>query len=325
MSVRNALKIFLSITIAVAVFMVIGEVLIRLYLHYNTLYDVEMARYAMYMKTESDNPLIGHVHKPNVAMRLMDSVVEINSDGLRDKEYPVARNESQRIAVLGDSLTFGWGVEREDSFVTLLEEALNETDPTEMINFGAGNYNTEQEVNLFLEKGLKYKPDKVVLFYFINDAEVSPRKSKLWFLGYSNLITFYWSRVNSLVSKHVSAKNWQEYYSSLYVDGQEGWEDSKKAFLQLRDVCQREGVQVQILLLPELHDVKNEAFRDIYDSVSRFLETNGIDHLNLATLFKDQEKPRALWVRYDDAHPNKLAHKVIAEASWNFISEKEPQ
>ncbi len=190
MNLRNILVKLLAILIVFIVFFTLGEVLIRIYLHYNTAYDIEMTKYAMNLKSDSGNELIAHVHKPNKSMELMNVMVDINSDGLRDTEYPVSKGDEYRIIVLGDSLTFGWGVQEEETFAAIIEEDMNSVYPTEVINFGTGNYNTEQEVNLFIEKGLKYDPDKVVLFYFINDAEITPKKSDLWFLGYSHFISF---------------------------------------------------------------------------------------------------------------------------------------
>lgn len=320
MTLKNISKKILAIFIAFILFLVLGEVLIRVYLHYNTAYDIEMTRYALNMKNDSGNPLIGHVHKPNTSMRLMNVSVDINSDGLRDKEYPASRGDEHRIIFLGDSLTFGWGVEQEDTFQYILEEELNKERPTEIINFGTGNYNTEQEVNLFIEKGLKYKPDKVVLFYFINDAEVTPVKSGLWFLGYSEFISFYWSRINSMMNNYFPSNSFKDYYSALYDEDQEGWINSKKALLQLKEICSENGIQLQVVLLPELHDTKNQIFDGVYNKISLFLEENSIDYVSLANLFKDQENEMELWVSYDDAHPNDLAHSEIAESITEFIS-----
>jgi len=320
---RNISKRILAIFIAFILFLLAGEVLIMIYLRYNTAYDIEMTRYALNLKKDSDNPLIGHVHKPNNSMRLMDVEVNINSDGLRDMEYPVLRDNKYRIIFLGDSLTFGWGVEQEDTFQYILEESLNANRPTEIINFGTGNYNTEQEVNLFIEKGLKYKPDKVVLFYFINDAEITPEKSGLWFLGYSKFISFYWSRINSLINNYSPSKSFKDYYSSLYEEDQEGWVNAKKAIIRLKDICQREGIQLQVVLLPELHDTKNQIFDNVYNKISIFLKQNDIGSLNLAKLFENNENEMELWVSYDDAHPNRVAHRRIAESSTDFISETE--
>ncbi len=324
MNFKNTAKIGISIILAFAIFALVGEAAIRIYLRYNMVYDIEMTKYAMHVKVDAKNPLIGHFHKPNVSIQLMNSMVHINSNGFRDKEYPVSRNNKYRIIFLGDSLTFGWGVEQDETFENLLEVKLNRQYPVEIINFGIGNYNTEQQVNLFLEKGLQYKPDKVVVFYFINDAEVTPEKSKLWFLGYSQLISFYWSRTNTFINKHFPSKSFKEFYSSLYKSDREGWINAMKAFIQLKEVCQQEKIVLQVVLLPELHDTDNIVLKDVYDKVSAFLESNSIDYLRLASSFSNHKNPmEELWVSYDDAHPNAIAHKVIADKTLDFISNKE--
>ena len=322
MTSRNNVKKILAVLISMIIFFFLGELLIRIYLHYNTVYDIEMTRYALYNKVDSDNPRIGHEHKPNSSTRLMNVMVDINSDGLRDREYPLTKGDNYRIIMLGDSLTLGWGVAERETFSNILEEKLNKSYPTEIINFGTGNYNTEQEVNLFKEKGLKYKPDKVVLFYFINDAEVTPEKSKLWFLGYSEFISFYWSRINSLMDKYSSSQSFGEYYSALYRDDQAGWKNTKSAILDLMQLCKKESIELQVVLLPELHDTKNQIFREVYDNIAHFLSENNIEYVNLARLFSEQDNEMDLWVSYDDAHPNALAHKKIAESITEFVSKR---
>jgi lysophospholipase L1-like esterase len=323
MKSRKTLKNLLATMIILVVLFAICEPLIRVYLHYNTVYDIEMTRYAMNVKEDSKNPKIGHVHKPGSNMELMDVNVSINSDGLRDRDYPIERGDAYRIIFLGDSLTFGWGVEQEYTFQYLLEEEISKTTPTEIINFGTGNYNTEQEVNLFFEKGVKYNPDKVVLFYFINDAEATPEKSGLWFLGYSHFISFYWSRINSLMNNIAAAKSYKDYYTALYMDDQEGWINSRKAMLELRDYCLENAIAFQVVLLPELHDTNNLIFGEVYNQISLFLQQSGIEYMSLAKLFSDHGDQMELWVSYDDAHPNNLAHGKIAETLVEFISEKE--
>jgi lysophospholipase L1-like esterase len=322
MNLKNLLIRLLAILIVFIVILAIGEVLIRSYLHFNTAYDIEMTKYAINLKKDSENKLIGHVHRPNKSMELMDVMVDINSDGHRDKEYPVTKTDKHRIIFLGDSLTFGWGVKQEGTFATLVEGDMNSQSPTEVINFGTGNYNTEQAVNLFIDKGLKYNPDKVVLFYFINDAEITPEKSGLWFLGYSQFISFYWSRINSLLNNFLPSKSFQEYYESLYDEDQQGWINARKAIIQLRDICESKGIEFQVVLLPELHDVNNEIFANVYDKLALFLAENNIDYLNLAKLFENHPDQIQLWVSYDDAHPNNIAHKKIAESTLGFISNK---
>ncbi|MEW6101543.1 MAG: SGNH/GDSL hydrolase family protein [Candidatus Omnitrophota bacterium] len=292
----------------------------RLYLSFHTIYDIEMARYATIVKAHASNPRIGHVHKPNVKTQLMGVAVRINSDGLRDREFFLRKNNKYRIIFLGDSITFGWGVKEEDAFKNILEESINRRYPVEILNFGVGNYNTEQEVSFFLERGLKYSPDKVVLFYFINDAEKTPRRSPFWLLGESRLISFYWSKAQSLISRILPGRTYKEYYSGLYKAGAEGWLNAKKAFLELRNTCQENMVQLQVVLLPELHDLSDYPFQKEYNEISSFLGDNGIDCLDLSGFFKGYMDCRKLWVAPDDPHPNKKAHELIADYSLDFIA-----
>ncbi|MCX5679780.1 MAG: GDSL-type esterase/lipase family protein [Candidatus Omnitrophica bacterium] len=291
----------------------------RVYLNYHTLYDEEMSRYSLVLKRDSNNPLIGHEHIPNKTMKLMNVMVRINSDGFRCKEYSVSKSNKTRIILLGDSITFGWGVEEEETFASILERKLNKIRPTEVINFGTGNYNTEQEVNLFIEKGLKYKPDKVVVFYFINDVEPAPKKSAAWFLAHSRLITFYWSRMHILAEKFCRSKRYEEYYANLYKDDQPGLVRAECAFLRLRGICNKNNIRLQVVMIPELHDPKNYPFKTEYGVISAFLGKSNIESLDLTQYFRTFNDPMELWVARDDAHPNKKAHMLIAEHTIDFI------
>lgn len=313
----------LVVLASLALFAGIGELAIRWYLSTHTVYDIEMSRYANLIKVDSPNPKIGFVHKPNSDAVLMNAPVRINSDGLRDVEHAVRHGDAYRVIFLGDSLTLGWGVRQEESFKSILETYLNTRYPAEILNFGIGNYNSEQEVNLFLEKGLKYHPDKVVVFYFINDAEPTPRKSRWEFLAHSRLVTFYWSRIHALLSNLGSdGSDFRSYYAGLYRDGAPGWVNAQRAFVQLRDVCAQEGIELQVVLLPELHQLENYPFRSQHEQVAGFLKGNGIEVLDLAPLLEDQGDPMRLWVAQDDAHPNAIASRLIADRSVEFIAKR---
>ena len=72
--------------------------------------------------------------------------------------------------MLGDSLTFGWGVPFGETTAKRLHMMLiNDStppygrgDPVEVINAGVGNYNPAMEVAWFFDEGVKYRPDVVV-------------------------------------------------------------------------------------------------------------------------------------------------------------------
>jgi lysophospholipase L1-like esterase len=321
MNTRRSVEILFLVVVPLAIFLLLSEIVLRVYLSRHVFYDVEMSRYALELKADSPNPLIGHHHRPDSEARLMGASVRTNSDGFRDDDYSVEKGERRRVVLLGDSLTLGWGVEKEATFEHLLELRLNEREPTEVINLGVGNYNTTQEVNLFIDKGLKYDPDLVVLFYFINDAEPVPQKSRFPQLGHIRMVTFYWSRIKALEARLSETTGYREAYSALYREGNTGWVRSQAALRHLSDLSRAKGFDLKVVLLPELHELADYAFAKEHAMVMDFLGEIGVPALDLAPMFRDEASPQSLWVAMDDAHPNARAHGLIAEYAFDFIAE----
>jgi len=317
MPIRKFVGTVASFAFIAAMAFVLGEVIVRVYTHYRMIYDLEMTRYSRLIKQSSADPRIGHVHRANSQARIMGAQIRINDDGFRDQDYSIERNTKLRMILLGDSLTFGWGVEKEQTFADILERKL--VPPTEVINLGVGNYNTRQEVQLFIERGLKYHPDQVVVFYFLNDAEPVPLPGQWGFLQYSESLTLYWAAARRSLSHFTRSNYYQNYYKALYKDNQPGWIDAKNAMIELKTLCNRHRISLKVILLPELHQLGNYPFTDEHAKISRFLTQNGIQNLDLAPKFQHIEKPQALWVAPDDAHPNAIAHRMIADYSLDYL------
>ena len=101
---------------------------------------------------------------------------DISSQGLRDREYAIPKPEGMlRILVLGDSVTFGTGVSRSETFPKRLERNLRRRGKqVEVINAGVNGYTAYNEVHYYLSEMRRYEPDIVVLAVVLNDA-VNPR------------------------------------------------------------------------------------------------------------------------------------------------------
>lgn len=96
-----------------------------------------------------------------------------NSDGFRSPEIPVEKpTNTARVICLGDSLTFGHGVEERFAYPQMLQRLLAERMPQrkwEVVNTGVEGYSTFQEAEQ-LRRCMKYKPDLVVLLFCMNDV-----------------------------------------------------------------------------------------------------------------------------------------------------------
>ena len=127
-----------------------------------------------HMQGMVDHPQLGYVHPKSISYELGANRVELNSHGLRDEEiqYTKAPNE-RRILVLGDSVTFGWGVSQGETFSDRMEPLLSvETGKKwQVINAGVNGYNSKQEATYFRIEGMQYSPDIVILVYVDNDVD----------------------------------------------------------------------------------------------------------------------------------------------------------
>ena len=93
--------------------------------------------------------------------------------GLRDRELDRKQAGELRILLLGDSVTFGWGVPIEATFGRQLETLLasKQKGRVRTVNSGVGGYNTVQE-HAFLRSFVDtIEPEMVVLLYVRNDID----------------------------------------------------------------------------------------------------------------------------------------------------------
>lgn len=282
-------------------------------------FAVEMWKYARDIKRPSAVAAMGHEHTPHARAFLMGAQVEINALGLRDREFDVAKAaETYRVLILGDSVTFGWGVAQEKTFPKELERLLNERPPAgrttvEVINAGVGNYNTSQEVAYFAERGVALAPDLVILAFFLNDAEPTPRPRAGWLARHSAFYVLLASSWDNTLRWAGNRQDYRDYYLGLYEDDRPGWVECRRALRELSSLCRARNIDLRLALLPELHRLGPDyEFRPVHDKVRAAAAESGLPVYDLLNA-PWSEPPEAYWVTPGDAHPNDKGHRVIAE------------
>lgn len=287
-------------------------------------FDLEMWRYSRAVKRQSANPAIGHEHTPGSRARLMGVDVAISSQGLRDRDFaPVPPAGRTRILMLGDSLTFGWGVPADRTYSKRLEQMLREAGyDVEVLNTGVGNYNTEMEVAYFLERGSKFQPQYVVLNYFINDAEPTPRYESNLLARHSRAFVYFASRVDAAMRQANVAErsDWKDYYASLYKNP-EGMRRVAAAVERLAAYSREHGIELFIADYPELRSPRDYPFPYVSEAVRRLAAANGLEYFDLLPAVRDME-PESLWVTRPDPHPSIAAHEAFASALFRIFEAK---
>jgi HEAT repeat protein len=96
---------------------------------------------------------------------------EINGDGFRDRTHPVEKTAGvPRVAFLGDSVTFGHGLEPAEAFPQVLQSLYDRDGaPVEVMSFALWGYSTRQERYAYERVARRYRPDRVLLAICLND------------------------------------------------------------------------------------------------------------------------------------------------------------
>jgi lysophospholipase L1-like esterase len=110
--------------------------------------------------------------------------VSINSLGYRQPEFDPLKGSQLRILVVGDSFTFGYGVEESEGYVRVLEQELNALAPAkdiEVINTGVPAWWTDAYYLYLKTRGLDLEPDVVLLGLFMgNDIDARDARYAIW-------------------------------------------------------------------------------------------------------------------------------------------------
>jgi lysophospholipase L1-like esterase len=295
----------------------LSEILVRLFYGICSNYDTEMWRYSVYGKTYINRDIFFHKNKSYVYFKDLYGVeVKINSKGLRDYEYSYEKPVgTYRILVLGDSIAFGWGVNFSNIYSKLLEKKLNINNPKEkyeIINSGVINYQLNEELFYLKNEGFKYSPDLIILGYFVDDAKINKRLSYNWLEKNSYLLAFLKSKLMAINSRFNKELRFDNFYKNFYKDGSLEKAKFEKNINELKSFLKDKNIPLVVVLIPELHDLKNYPFIDIHNYVKdRFSDVEVID---LLPYFDKQRNSQDYWVSFEDAHPNALAHEIMANA-----------
>lgn len=99
-------------------------------------------------------------------------VYSTNKLGKRGLFIPLSVSyETSNVVVLGDSFTFGFGVNDSEVYTDILSSRIGDT--YSVINGGMGGWGIDSEIKWYYKVGAQYKPSYVVLQFTANDPDDS--------------------------------------------------------------------------------------------------------------------------------------------------------
>lgn len=250
----------------------------------------------------------------------------LNSFGCRDREWAAPKPAgTRRIAFVGDSFTFGWGIEKEcNRFTGLLQSRFDmDASKVEVINVAMPGWSTGSQLQPVKNLVEVLEVDEVVLCYVANDLEdlitttpefnpTRPPESKWFNPDSSCLLDFLWRRLYVPRSPTVSG-----YFSWLVKGYGEPYLPLQAQRIEkMADQCRAGNVTFRAVLLPFIKTPPEYNRGEIHAKMKEVFHSAGVEVADLGDLLGGMN-PRDLVVNSADAHPNELAHKLFAEAIWN--------
>lgn len=260
----------------------------------------------------------------------------INREGLRGPETTLEKPAgTARVAVLGDSIAFGYWVAESDAFPRQLEAMLAEVRGAgrrvEVLNLGVPGYNLDQEIERLRTKGLELSPDVVIVAFCLNDLEgifsyelglVQDRaerghsalgRIREELLAHSLLFSWIEYRVSELQARRefVRAKN--PLAGPLYEQAVSQQQAALAGrFAVLEALLAARGIRGLVAVFPVLGTrFERYPYRDLHRAVVEAAEGAGLAAVDLLDCYSAYDFRD---LRVDVVHPSPLGHRVAAHA-----------
>jgi len=264
---------------------------------------------------------------PGVTGGFRGAPLEVNPNGFRG---PVLGHEKPkgtvRIAGIGDSVMFGWGVRDDEYYMARLGAKLASDFPDvswEWLNSGVPGYNTAMEVETLKDKLLAYEPDLVVLGYCDNDlslpnfirneeAYLTPRKSWLYHWA-RNAIKGFARTADDRLTKARTPEELPEIYRELV-----GIDAYRRSIGELVRLSEAHDFRIVVFshtrLQDEVREITEEFELPIVEgqgALDAWMQANDVvDFMGSALTLNDH-----------DPHPTPLAHDLISDELYTYLRE----
>ena len=285
-----------------------------------------------------------------------NKVIRTNKFGHHDNDFPLAKSDNEfRALMLGDSITMGHGVTREETYSNqlegILEKARSAYGNFQIINAGVQGYSTFQELNV-LKKSMRFKPDFVAVGFCMNDVQ-EPFVINKDFGGVGidyhgvtqvfNLFTSYlinetgYGRIIQTWRARPEYANWcrdreiddVKYMASSARDNPHisaGWDNVLSSLEELYELTAQNDINAVLLIFPHTFQLMNEDLQQPQRILRAHAKQNNVDFIDFTTFFENltsgqKDKVERYFLDLDHYTPE--GHNLVARKIGHYLQERE--
>jgi hypothetical protein len=250
---------------------------------------------------------------PSKRVEFLNQEVSTNRWGMRDRDYEQKKPPGvYRVAILGSSISMGWGVADDESYENLLEDRLNSEfgagsyERVEILNFSVAGFSDFQKLWAF-ERALDFEPD-VVLWemhatghtWMVNHlTRVLRQKVPIPYPELREILDAHGisGRISGLTMRSRLREMSPELLSWI-------WDRMKRE-------CDARGIELEVVLLPRADSMRADNER--LAEMGEFARAAGLPVLDLRRAFSGVADRSSVATAPGDAHPNAYGHRLLAD------------
>ena len=258
-----------------------------------------------------------------------------NRAGYRDRNHDPHR-PGRRLVILGDSVSFGLGVEQNQIYPALLERHLSHRlrRPYEVVNLAVFAYDTRHELEAFRDDGLALAPTTTVLQFYMNDFSIAGdsrpvfslvaafRTLKNRYFFHSALYRRWYPVARGAADRFARTRRQPSPPSAVAAAEPEimlrylaSYPDdlSVAAFRAVREIhaeATRGGSRFLLFVSPDQAQLSTAKYDGIDRRIHRFCRANGISFFDPLPALR--ARPDRARLFYDQSHLSPLGHEVVA-------------
>lgn len=253
----------------------------------------------------------------------------------RNKPFPEKNSGILRVIVIGDSLTYGYGVGEKDVYPQLIENELKKQYEIEVINLGVSGMQSEDILKILREFLPKLSPDLIVYGVCLNDFLPSgmsqygnnmvyqfplPEEVKTYFLKKTVIGEFFQDSYNKLLIT-MGIRN------DFYTDILENFDSYQTRFARdvrnMNNLVLTNGLPSITTMVLHRDPSLNSQAHKITIAAEKHLRDAGMDVVPTMEYFKRYDgQGESLKVSKWEGHPNEKAHKIFAEMLVTHLLKK---
>jgi lysophospholipase L1-like esterase len=238
-------------------------------------------------------------------------------------------NNTFRIVAVGTSFTWGVRVNESDTYLKILENMLNQKNlgfHYEVLNLGIPGAFMPERVDAFIENATKYNPDLLIIQLSGSDSGNITRLKEIYY----ELVTEYLSEYpnKSEIEKILPEEEILNKAHLMYAKERQSESKNKrnemdkelieKPLKKVAAITVKDNISVMLLYIP---DCPGSTYRWGEYIIEPFISQYKWLYLNLVELYSHYKKSDLiLSVSPEDCHPNKFAHRLIAEEIYKKLT-----